>query len=172
MRLLFKFSLFFSLAFFSVVPAQEIFLKEDVAAATRLMGLSFSDAERDSMLAELNQNLKYYQQLREISIVNQIPPALLFNPLPAGFSPEPEQKPVKWSKPGQIVLPKNREELAFYPVIINYCPAAALAPNSLSSIYNPPLLSPIISSLLIISSTLASSSTCSVTNHCRKLLVA
>ena len=100
----------------SILPAQEAFSKADVAAAAQLMGLSFSEAESDSMLTELNQNLKYYQQLREISIANQIPPVLLFNPLPPGISLESEQKPIKWSKPGNVILPKNREELAFYPL--------------------------------------------------------
>lgn len=45
-------------------------------------------------------------------------------------------------------------------------------PNSLSSINRPPPASPMSFICWTISPTLASSSTCSDTNHCRKLLVA
>jgi Asp-tRNA(Asn)/Glu-tRNA(Gln) amidotransferase A subunit family amidase len=100
----------------SVSQAQEKFTSDDINHAQKLIGLDFNQSQRDSLRDELEQNLSYYQQLREIRIDNWIPPALRFEVLPVGFNLEKEQKPIKWSEPGKITLPKNLEELAFYPL--------------------------------------------------------
>lgn len=78
--------------------------------------MDFSDAERDTMLDELKDNLNYYWQLREVLISNDVSPALLFNPLPAGFTPDVEQKKVNWEAAKNVRLPENLQDLAFYPV--------------------------------------------------------
>ncbi len=105
-----------SLSAVSILSAQNDFSKQEVAHAAKLIGLSFSEAEYDSMLDELHQNLNYYQQLREIPLANWIPPVLYFHPLPLDFEPEKEQKPIRWSKVGKVKVPENLEELAFYSI--------------------------------------------------------
>lgn len=78
--------------------------------------LQLTDAERDSMIDNLNQ---YQQALKAIhghSLNNSISPALIFNPLPRGFQMNTTQTIIQWNLPKDVSLPANREELAFYPV--------------------------------------------------------
>ena len=90
--------------------------KENVAAAEKIIGLEFSEAQQDSMLDELNDNLKNYLKLRELNPDNSIPPALVFNPIPAGVKFEMGESQLRLSPAGKVVLPNNLEELAFYSV--------------------------------------------------------
>ena len=88
----------------------------DVQVAEKLIGLEFSDAKRDSMLEELQDQLKEYETLRNVQLPNSIAPALMFNPIPQGFKFERKRKPFAISSPGNVKVPKNIEELAFYSV--------------------------------------------------------
>jgi len=90
--------------------------KESISAAEGIIGLEFRDAERDSMLDELNDNLESYLKLRELNLGNSVPPALLFNPVPAGMRFEMGESHLKLSPSRNSVLPDNLEELAFYSV--------------------------------------------------------
>lgn len=87
-----------------------------VAEAAKIIGLDFTLAERDSMTDNLVQARENYARIRTVPLPNQVMPALDFNPLPAGFSPETKQQPFKLSPQGKVTLPANREELAFYSV--------------------------------------------------------
>ena len=89
---------------------------QKIEFAQEILGLNFSSSQLDSMLDELNDNLKYYLQIREVYIGNEVPPALFFNPLPAGFTPDVDQKKVNWGAAKKVKLPENLEDLAFYPV--------------------------------------------------------
>ncbi|HEU4929908.1 MAG TPA: hypothetical protein VFU38_08760, partial [Candidatus Krumholzibacteria bacterium] len=53
------------------------FSKSDIAGAEKLIGLEFTDAERDSMQADLADYLAGYEALRAVSIANSVPPALV-----------------------------------------------------------------------------------------------
>ena len=96
--------------------SQDEITSEKISYAQELNGLNFSPVQRDSMLDELNDNLKYYLQMREVFIGNEISPALLFNPLPVDFKVDVDQKMVSWGTAKKVSLPENLEELAFYPV--------------------------------------------------------
>lgn len=87
-----------------------------VEQAQKIMGLNFDAAKRDSMLDNLAEQLEAYEKLRSIQLSNSIPPAILFNPIPAGFGFEKVRKPIKTSRPGKVMMPKNIEDLAFYSV--------------------------------------------------------
>jgi Asp-tRNA(Asn)/Glu-tRNA(Gln) amidotransferase A subunit family amidase len=87
-----------------------------VIAAEKLIGLSFTDAKRDSMLDGLKDQLGNYESLRKVSLANSVPPAILFNPIPVGMRFETKRKPMKTTSPGKVVVPANLEELAFYSV--------------------------------------------------------
>ena len=90
--------------------------KEIVASAEKIFGLSFSNAKRDSMLSGLTEQLKSYESLRQISLPNEIPPAIGFNPIPVGFQFEKKKKSFKLGKLGRVELPNDENELAFYSV--------------------------------------------------------
>lgn len=90
--------------------------REIVFNAEKLIGLSFTDAKRDSMLDGLKQHLDHYEQIRRVHLDNSIPPAILFNPIPIGMKFQMEQRKFKMSKIGKIEVPANVEELAFFSV--------------------------------------------------------
>ncbi len=91
---------------------------QDVASAEKIAGLQFTLKERKMMLEDLKSNLESFNQMRKISLENAISPALIFNPLPAGFDFRKlmEDKTFIYDEPQEVKLPDNLEELAFYPV--------------------------------------------------------
>lgn len=89
--------------------------KQSIDAAEDLIGLEFSDAERDSMLEGLTEQRDQYDQLRKRPILNSIPPSLWFNPLPVGFQ-FPPSGVVRFSDPPALSKPAKIEEVAFYSV--------------------------------------------------------
>ncbi|MDH7603962.1 MAG: amidase [Melioribacter sp.] len=98
------------------VIAQEKITKENVANAEKILGLEFTEAERDSMLDALNEQLNNYMNIRKIKIDNSIPPAILFNPIPVGVKIDNNQKPIHYSDYSYAKLPENFDDLAFYSI--------------------------------------------------------
>ena len=90
--------------------------RADIAVAERLLGLEFTDSERESMLRTLNSRLEEFEEIRQFNLSNDIPPALVFNPLPAGFEYETGDVKIIWPLPSDIRLPENRKILAYYSV--------------------------------------------------------
>ncbi|NIP42845.1 MAG: amidase [candidate division Zixibacteria bacterium] len=90
--------------------------KEDVVKAQELIGFEFTESEIDSMLEELNTNLGFYSDMRQVEIDNSVPPALIFNPILAGMEFETEEKPIKLSAAGNVKRPDDSDDLAFYSV--------------------------------------------------------
>lgn len=88
----------------------------DLAMAERITGLEFSPTERDSMLDGVRENLEYIRDIHETRLENHIPPALVFHPLPPGYMPDRENRPVHWPLPDQAELPGDRNELAYASV--------------------------------------------------------
>ena len=85
-----------------------------VASAEQLTGLTFTKAERESMLVDLIESRESYESLRQVDINNSVPPAIIFNPLPLGFVPPSGKSSFILSAPGKVTLPANRADLAFY----------------------------------------------------------
>lgn len=101
------------LAFFLFSPK---ITKEQIDSAEKIIGLNFTDAEKDSMLDNLNEQLTNYENIRKIDLPNNIPPAIMFNPIPIGFQINHEQKPIKFSNYSNVKLPVNKDDLAFYSI--------------------------------------------------------
>ena len=90
--------------------------KENIESAEKIIGLEFTDAERDSMQTSLNEQLTNYQNIRKTELANSVPPAILFNTIPVGFEFPKEQKPIKFSDYSSTILPKDISEIAFYTI--------------------------------------------------------
>jgi Asp-tRNA(Asn)/Glu-tRNA(Gln) amidotransferase A subunit family amidase len=90
--------------------------KSLIPPAEEIIGLSFSDAQRDSMQDALNDQLINYINIRKIHLDNSVPPAVLFNPIPAGFKFEKEQRPLKFGDYSYVKVPSILEDLAFYSI--------------------------------------------------------
>jgi Asp-tRNA(Asn)/Glu-tRNA(Gln) amidotransferase A subunit family amidase len=84
--------------------------------AEKVAGLDFTDAERDLMLEDLNDNLEGFQRLRAIGIGNEVRPALSFDPaVPEAALPK-ERRPLVASRPASVRRPADLEALACRPV--------------------------------------------------------
>ncbi|MBA4317045.1 MAG: amidase [Flavobacterium sp.] len=90
--------------------------KAIIQQAEKVIGLEFTDAERDSMQDALNDQLGNFESIRKIHLDNNIPPAVLFNPIPAAFKFDLKQKPVKFSDYSYVKMPQNFEDIAFYSI--------------------------------------------------------
>lgn len=87
-----------------------------IEGAESLLGLSFTPAEKDSMLGNLVNYRKGYESMRKTKIDNSISPSLPFNPLPHGFFPNQNQLENNWGLPSNVALPDNDHEIAFLSV--------------------------------------------------------
>ena len=114
------FKLFLSLIFISSIvfsqTEKQTVTKEDIKHAEKVIGVTFTDAERDTMLSDVIDNLNSYKKIHSQNIDNSIPPAVMFNPIPIGYKNLAEQKEIEFSNYSNTSLPKNKDELAFYSI--------------------------------------------------------
>lgn len=116
------------IAISATVAAQD---KHPTKSVEPLYGISFTDAERDSMISNLEGFQKEYEALHQYKITNDIPMSLVFDPRPMGFQAETSSTPIDWGLPKDVALPANKEDLAFYPV---YKLAVLIKKKKISSI--------------------------------------
>lgn len=90
--------------------------KERIRAAESILGIPFTDAERDSMLASLEEQRANYEALRAVPLPNAVAPSLQFDPIPRGFVFENEFRDPHWSPVAVRPVPKDLNELAFASV--------------------------------------------------------
>ena len=88
----------------------------DVQAAAKIMDLDFTHAEVDSLIDGLEDFRNDYRDNRSKELANSDSPALVFRPFPVGFQPVQKQEPVVFTDPGQVKMPANKDDLAFYTV--------------------------------------------------------
>ena len=96
--------------------APKVVTREMVAAAEKVSGLEFTEAERDLLLDNLNNTLQSYRQLRGLPLPNDIPPAIRFSPVlpgrPAGGpAAKPGRRPAR-----KVARPSSEADLAFLPL--------------------------------------------------------
>ncbi|HXK06729.1 MAG TPA: amidase [Verrucomicrobiae bacterium] len=91
--------------------------KDQVAAALKLLGLEFQDAEIDMMMRGVNQALYSYESLRKADVPLDTEPAFSFRP---GL---PDRTPIKGPQrfetnlPRSVTKPANLEDVAFWRVV-------------------------------------------------------
>ncbi|MCU0406966.1 MAG: amidase [Ignavibacteriaceae bacterium] len=106
--------LIFSLTLISL--HSQTITKENIENAEKIIGLEFTDAERDSMQTSLDEQLINYQNIRKTELANSVPPAILFNPIPVGFEIPKGQNLVIFSDYSYVKLPSDINELAFFTI--------------------------------------------------------
>lgn len=87
-----------------------------IAEAEKLLGLAFTEDERKQMLGLVKRMPTTIAEFREVPLPNSVPPALQFNPLPAGFVFEPERKPFVAPDGPPPTVPNDLEQAAFWSV--------------------------------------------------------
>jgi Asp-tRNA(Asn)/Glu-tRNA(Gln) amidotransferase A subunit family amidase len=90
--------------------------RQVVVDAEKLMGLDFSETKIDLMLGDLKEQAGRFEALHRFAFSNNVPPALLFNPIPVGMKFETQRRKFKLSPVGKVKLPANLDDLAFYSV--------------------------------------------------------
>ncbi len=106
----------FVLAFTSVHFLNDDITPQVISEASKLIGIDFTAAERDSMIAELETSRESFQSIRNLELDNSVPPALNFNPIPPGKMISKVEQANDWNLAKNITLPDQRSELAFYTV--------------------------------------------------------
>ncbi|MDW7695390.1 amidase [Flammeovirgaceae bacterium SG7u.111] len=94
-------------------PQQSV---DDIAETEKVLGLSFTQAERDSLRDGVYEMKDAYKALREFELPNDVPPSINFNPIPTEFSISQNQETIDYGIPTDVALPENKETLAFYTV--------------------------------------------------------
>jgi Asp-tRNA(Asn)/Glu-tRNA(Gln) amidotransferase A subunit family amidase len=91
---------------------------DTLAAAEQLIGISFTEEERETMVAEAAKKVGEYAQLRSVALANSVPPAFTFDPrLPR--TKQPARNPPRHYPPldpATTERPANLEDAAFYSI--------------------------------------------------------
>ncbi|MDH3456332.1 MAG: amidase [Gemmatimonadota bacterium] len=90
--------------------------KDMLAHAEAVAGLSFTDAEREMVVDGLNTNLEAYKRLRAVTVPNTIHPALTFDPVLPGRTPQVRERVSRYTQHSDIKRPARLEDVAFWPL--------------------------------------------------------
>ncbi len=90
--------------------------KDQLKAALDVLGLDFTEAQRDMMLPDVNRALTGYERLRKINIPLDTEPAFHFRPALPGKEPKSRAAKFFPSHSGKFAAFKDPEDLAFLPV--------------------------------------------------------
>ena len=87
--------------------------RETLAAALKVAGLEFTDAQRDMMLKGVEELRQKFAELRSVPLDNAVAPALALRLPP----PPPAPSRLRPSRSGRLTRPNDPEDLAFLPVV-------------------------------------------------------
>ncbi len=90
--------------------------RQTLSEAERILGLEFTDAERDLMLQDVAEARAGLGRLRAVGLANDVPPALGFRPLAGGEVPPPQEPRTRPSRVAARPAPADLEELALLSV--------------------------------------------------------
>ncbi len=110
---------FLAVAFFSGFAAAN--LDEDIGIdivrkAGRLLGFSFSQNQLEVMMPSIRVHMQSAEALREASVDNAVPPALVFDPVLPGVEIPAKGPESRWIIPDGEEMPENKDLLAFYSI--------------------------------------------------------
>jgi len=109
-------SLFPGVLWAKVAAGEDITLAS-IAAAEEIAGVHFDPAEREMMLEGLKAQEQRIELLHRTPLPNSVAPAIVFDPLPAGFVPPREPKrPMIRSRANSVSVGRDLDALAFLPV--------------------------------------------------------
>ncbi len=100
------------------VSQQSKFTVEDIRRVEELFGLRFTPAQRDSLLQNMDDQLKQYAEMRDFPLSNDIAPILSFHVTPREVSPSANVvNTMSGIQPSQKTLPTSDEDIAFSSVV-------------------------------------------------------
>ena len=99
-----------------IADAQDSVSTAQIEIAEKMAGLHFTPVKRDSMASVLSDRIKTYNYLHAQNFTNDMPLPLWFNPVLPGMTVLHKQLPVQFNIPDQVLLPTDRNQLAFYSI--------------------------------------------------------
>ena len=96
--------------------AQNAINKQTIKEAGKIIGLEFTESEKDSMIDALNEQLGYYKVVREFNLSNSVVPSVIFNPIPTGFLFNEKQAKLKYGDYSKTKKPASLDELVYYSI--------------------------------------------------------
>ncbi len=111
--------LFFVAAFlcgFAVANLDEEIGIDMVRKAGRLFGFHFSQNQLELMMPSVRVHMQSVEALREASVDNAVPPALVFDPVLPGIEMPVKGLESRWMIPDGGEMPENTGQLAFYSI--------------------------------------------------------
>ncbi len=100
-------------------PDQPVVVMVEIDSAYRAMNpmdLRFDTLEQQMIDSGMADLIDAYRSIRAFPLPNHIPPALQFNPLPAGFEPPPPGPDNRWTIPEKVARPLRENDLAFMSI--------------------------------------------------------
>lgn len=88
----------------------------DIQAASKTLGLNFSEREQEQMLNRLEGQLENIAAQRRFPLSHALQPAFVFDPRPPGFRMPEGIEPFRWTPATGLAKPANEEDLAFATV--------------------------------------------------------
>lgn len=104
------------LPFMASAQTTDSIRKTNLPAAANLIGLSFTEAEIDSMLFTLRQRRMEYQKQRQHPLPNHVPMSLFQQPLSPVGLPAATQQPLRWKLNKKLQRPQQPAALAFMSI--------------------------------------------------------
>ena len=89
---------------------------EMIQQAEWIAGVTLTEAERKRLALAMTQQLRSFEQLRQVSVPNHVSPALVFQPIGAHLG-QRELGSISLMMPSSVSKPATDEELAFASVI-------------------------------------------------------
>ncbi|NDV41735.1 amidase [Flagellimonas sediminis] len=105
-----------SLFWLSCSSGKHSFTKKDVKGSEKLIGLSFSKKDIDTLYPYLERNLSGFDSLRKYPLDNDVFPAVRFDPVPFGFKMPEQLDGNDWNIPDYVEIPERFDDLAFYTI--------------------------------------------------------
>jgi Asp-tRNA(Asn)/Glu-tRNA(Gln) amidotransferase A subunit family amidase len=100
-----------------VAQAQDSVSIQQIAGAEKMFDLHFTSTKRDSLQSGLLDKLHTYQWMHLSELPNDLPSPLGFDPVLPGTRVPSKQVPIQWAIPADVVLPTNKNSLAFYSLM-------------------------------------------------------
>jgi Asp-tRNA(Asn)/Glu-tRNA(Gln) amidotransferase A subunit family amidase len=96
----------------TLVNAQDSLSKADIKSGGKLMDIQFTDQEIEMMLADLKDNIIDFKKMHSLILNNNVGMSIAqrLNP------PLEKQEKIKWKYDKKILMPVNKNELAFYSI--------------------------------------------------------
>ena len=98
----------FAVFTFMGVTAQDSIRVSDLKSAAKLIDLTYTQKELDTMYAGVMENFENYRLMHKEHLDNSVPMSLWQNPVLPGMHFNTKQQPIDWNIPTNINLPKNK----------------------------------------------------------------